>query len=68
MICFFGFVQLWFLTGLSCKLRPAILQQEHYGQRGDALGKDEQQAIFKVIDLAISNKKMKDNLSQLIAQ
>jgi len=34
----------------------------------DTLGKDEQQAIFKVIDLAISNKKMKDNLSQLIAQ
>ena len=34
----------------------------------DALGKDEQQAIFKVIDLAISNKKMKDNLSQIIAQ
>jgi hypothetical protein len=33
-----------------------------------ALGKDEQQAIFKVIDLSISNKKMKDNLSQLIAQ
>jgi hypothetical protein len=32
-----------------------------------ALGKDEQQAIFKIIDLAISNKKMKDNLSQLIA-
>lgn len=34
----------------------------------DALGKDEQQAIFKMIDLAISNKKMKDNLIQLIAQ
>jgi transcriptional regulator with XRE-family HTH domain len=34
----------------------------------DALGKDEQQAIFKMIDLAVSNKKMKDNLSQLIAQ
>ena len=34
----------------------------------DALGKDEQQAIFKMIDLAISNKKMKDNLTQLIAQ
>jgi len=34
----------------------------------DALAKDEQQAIFKVIDLAISNKKMKDNLSQLNAQ
>jgi hypothetical protein len=34
----------------------------------DALDKDEQQAIFKVIDMAISNKKMKDNLSQLIAQ
>jgi hypothetical protein len=34
----------------------------------NALGKDEQQAIFKVIDLAISNKKMKNNLSQLIAQ
>ena len=27
----------------------------------DTLGKDEQQAIFKVIDLAVSNKKMKDN-------
>ena len=34
----------------------------------DALGKEEQQAIFKMIDLAISNKKMKDNLTQLIAQ
>ena len=34
----------------------------------DALCKDEQAAIFKIIDLAISNKKMKDNLSQLIAQ
>ncbi len=34
----------------------------------DALGKDEQQAIFKMIDLAISNKKMKDNLTRLIAQ
>jgi hypothetical protein len=34
----------------------------------DALGKDEQAAIFKVVDLAIYNKKMKDNLSQLIAQ
>jgi len=34
----------------------------------DTLGKDAQQAIFKMIDLAVSNKKMKDNLSQLIAQ
>ncbi len=34
----------------------------------DALGKEEQQAIFKMIDLAISNKKMKDNLTRLIAQ
>ena len=34
----------------------------------DALGKDEQQAIFKMIDLAVSNKKLKDNLTQLIAQ
>ena len=34
----------------------------------DTLGKDEQQAIFKMIDLAVSNKKLKDNLSQLIAQ
>lgn len=34
----------------------------------DMLGKDEQQAIFKMIDLAVSNKKMKDNLVQLIAQ
>lgn len=30
----------------------------------DALGKDEQQAIFKVIDLAISNKKMDSNFYQ----
>jgi len=34
----------------------------------DALAKDEQQAIFKVIDLAIANKKLKDNLQSLIAQ
>jgi len=34
----------------------------------EALGKDEQAAIFKMIDLAVSNKKMKDNLTQLIAQ
>lgn len=34
----------------------------------DALGKDQQQAIFKIIDLTISNKKTKDDLSQLIAQ
>jgi len=34
----------------------------------NTLGKDEQQAIFKVIDLAASNKKLKDNLTQLIAQ
>jgi hypothetical protein len=34
----------------------------------DALGKEEQQAIFKMIDLAIFSKKMKDNLTQLIAQ
>jgi transcriptional regulator with XRE-family HTH domain len=34
----------------------------------NTLGKDEQAAIFKVIDLAASNKKLKDNLTQLIAQ
>lgn len=34
----------------------------------NTLGKDEQTAIFKVIDLAASNKKLKDNLTQLIAQ
>jgi hypothetical protein len=28
----------------------------------DILGKDEQLALFKMIDLAIANKKMKDNL------
>lgn len=33
----------------------------------DTLGKDEQKALFKMIDLAISNKKMKDSLSNLIA-
>jgi len=34
----------------------------------DTLGKDEQQALFKMIDLAIANKRMKDNLQNLIAQ
>lgn len=33
----------------------------------DTLEEDEQQALFKMIDLAISNKKMKDNLQSLIA-
>ena len=33
----------------------------------DTLGEDEKQALFKMIDLAISNKKMKDNLQSLIA-
>jgi len=34
----------------------------------DTLGKDEQQALFKMIDLAIANKRMKDNLQTLINQ
>ena len=33
----------------------------------DTLGEEERQALFKMIDLAISNKKMKDNLQSLIA-
>ena len=33
----------------------------------DTLGKDEQQALFKMIDLALANKRMKDNLQSLIA-
>ncbi len=33
----------------------------------DNLGKDKQQAIFKMIDLAIANKRMKDNLQNLLA-
>ena len=32
----------------------------------DTLAKDEQQAIFKMIDLAISNKKLKENLQSLL--
>ncbi len=32
----------------------------------DKLAKDEQQAFFKMIDLAISNKKLKDNLQSLL--
>ena len=32
----------------------------------DKLAPDEQQALLKMIDLAISNKRMKDNLSSLI--
>jgi len=34
----------------------------------DSLGKEEQQALFKMIDLAIANKRMKDNLQNLINQ
>lgn len=33
----------------------------------DTLGDDEKQALFKMIDLAISNKKMKDNLQSILA-
>jgi len=33
----------------------------------DTLGKEEQQALFKMIDLAIANKRMKDNLQSIIA-
>ena len=32
----------------------------------DTVAKDEQQAIFKMIDLAISNKKLKENLQSLL--
>jgi transcriptional regulator with XRE-family HTH domain len=34
----------------------------------DTLDAEEQQALLKMIDLAISNKRMKDNLQQLISQ
>jgi hypothetical protein len=34
----------------------------------DTLGDEEQQALLKIIDLAISNKRMKDNLQQMIIQ
>ncbi|MEI5984373.1 helix-turn-helix transcriptional regulator [Sphingobacterium sp. PU5-4] len=34
----------------------------------DNLAADEQQALFKMIDLALANKRMKDNLQTLIAQ
>ena len=34
----------------------------------DTLAQDEQQALLKMIDLALSNKRMKDNLQLLIAQ
>ncbi|KAA0126034.1 hypothetical protein FY557_19485 [Chryseobacterium sp. SN22] len=34
----------------------------------DLLSEDEQQALLKMIDQAISNKRMKDNLQQIITQ
>ena len=34
----------------------------------DTLAQDEQQALSKKIDLALANKRMKDNLQTLIAQ
>lgn len=34
----------------------------------DTLASDEQQALFKMIDLALANKRLKDNLQTLIAQ
>lgn len=33
----------------------------------DSLGSEEKNALLKIIDLAIANKRMKDNLSSLIA-
>ena len=33
----------------------------------DSLGEEEKQALFKMIDLAITNKKMKDNLQSMLA-
>jgi transcriptional regulator with XRE-family HTH domain len=34
----------------------------------DTLGKEEQQALFKMIDLALANKRMKENLQNIIDQ
>jgi len=34
----------------------------------DTLDQEEQQALFKMIDLAIANKRMKDNLQNIIDQ
>ena len=34
----------------------------------DTLGADEQQALLKMIDLAIANKRMRDNLQSIINQ
>ena len=34
----------------------------------DSLGQEEQQALLKMIDLAIANKRMKENLQSLINQ
>jgi transcriptional regulator with XRE-family HTH domain len=34
----------------------------------DTLGKEEKNALFKIIDLAIANKRMKENLQNLIDQ
>jgi transcriptional regulator with XRE-family HTH domain len=34
----------------------------------DSLGEEEKQALFKMIDLALANKRMKDNLQDLINQ
>lgn len=34
----------------------------------DSLGDDEKDALFKMIDLAITNKRMKDSLQNIIAQ
>jgi transcriptional regulator with XRE-family HTH domain len=56
-------------VALSCKMDTAQYRSlMEKLSMVDTLAKDEQQAIFKMIDLAVSNKKMKDNLTQLIAQ
>jgi hypothetical protein len=34
----------------------------------DTLAKDKQQALLKMIDMALSNKRMKDNLQTLKSQ
>ena len=48
-----------------------LRQQHGHGARTeikliDKLGEEEQKALFKMIDLAIANKRMKDNLKSII--
>ena len=62
-----------FGVGISQFFKPPVDQEEvnlpllEKVKLIDELAKDEKTAIFKMIDMALSNKRMKDNLHSILA-